>query len=533
MLQKGWREEVWRNINQTWDIIVIGGGITGAGVFRQAVQEGYKTLLVEANDFAFGTSSRSSKLIHGGFRYLRNGQFSVTHESVNEREWMLKEANNLVTPLSFLMPNYTKNKTSGWELGLGVFLYDVMALKWDHKGYSKEKLLKINPYLNQDGLLGGYQYYDAQVDDSRLVFRIIQEAVNEGGTAINYAPVKKLLKTRTGDVCGVVIEDQALPKGGEYSIESKVVINATGPWTDSIRSHVNAPQRIRKLRGSHLIFPYEMIPIHQAVTLFHPDDDRAMFAFPWEGVTVIGTTDLDHPAQLEREQDEPCASEQEIEYILRGLHFTFPSIDVTRDNIISTFAGLRPIISTGKQNPSDESRAHSVWEENGLFTITGGKITTFRIMAREVLSAAIKRLPNSPNPKRSIKFFEPNEYLGTPVDLSLSGQQMTYLAGRYGNNLPELLKITLPEEIERIESLPNIWAEIKWAAHSEGVVHLDDLLLRRVRLGLLLPNAGLEHIEKIRSLAQEELGWNDAQWELEVNNYKNRWSRSYSPSPLG
>ena len=529
MWTKSWRNSIWSQLEQDWDVIIIGGGITGAGVLREAVNAGLNCLLLEARDFSFGTSSRSSKLIHGGFRYLRNKQFDVTYESVREREWMLREARKLVTPLCFLMPNFESYHTSNFMFGFGVVLYDLMGTKWKHRSLKPEKVLEALPTLNTQGLSRIFEYFDAQMDDSRLVLRILQEACALGGTALNYAPVENLLKTADGQVCGVQVRDLTHPDQPTLELKSKVVINCSGPWADQIRGHLNLENKIRKLRGSHLIFPKDKLPIPCGVTIMHPDDNRAMFALPWEGVSMIGTTDLDHDPEYEN--GEPFAVEEEINYILKALQATFPGLDTGREDMISSFAGLRPIISTGKANPSDESRAHGVLEEKGLYTITGGKITTFRVMAIEVLNRARAHLPGTlqfPTRKRIFK------RLPTGLETQeLQKQDLAYLLGRYGNLTVEMLSCAQEDEKSRIDYLPNIWAELRWAARSEAVVHLDDLLLRRVRLGLLLPQGGEAHMPQIRQIVQSETGWDDTRWEAELARYQDIWNKFYSPAPTG
>ncbi|MCD4673852.1 MAG: FAD-dependent oxidoreductase, partial [Anaerolineaceae bacterium] len=224
MWTQGWRDRIWSEIDdKPWDIIIIGGGITGAGVLREAVDAGLRVLLLEAKDFSFGTSSRSSKLVHGGFRYLRNRQYDLTRESVREREWMLRAAKHLVTPLGFCMPSYKHSKTPAWQMDVGVILYDLMASKWAHRNFSRAKLLKECPALNPEGLKGGHLYFDAQMDDSRLVLRILQEAVAAGGTAINYARVTGLLRTTEGQACGVIVQDQGSSEMREKAVEARVV----------------------------------------------------------------------------------------------------------------------------------------------------------------------------------------------------------------------------------------------------------------------------------------------------------------------
>ncbi|NPV74949.1 MAG: glycerol-3-phosphate dehydrogenase/oxidase [Anaerolineae bacterium] len=531
MWMKDWREEIFSQIDQKeWDLVIIGGGITGAGILREAVNAGLDALLVEAKDFSFGTSSRSSKLIHGGIRYLRNRQFDVTYESVREREWMLKEAKWLVTPLSFLLPVFAANEKNQRGTGLQILVYDLMARRWKHKAYSRDGLLRVCDQFNPEGLLRGYLYGDALMDDSRVLLRVIREAVRDGGTAVNYAAVKGLLRTNQGNVCGVILQDRAAPAGQTYEVKARVVINAAGPWVDDVRGFVKAPPKLRKLRGSHVVLPLEkQVSKEYAVHLMHPRDYRTMFAYYWEGAFVVGTTDLDHPTEVEKRQPEPCASPEEIDYIIEALQFTFPKAGIRREDIISTFAGLRPVINTGKARPSDESRAHVVWEEDGLITIAGGKYTIFRVMASDVLNRAAARLPGRPVFPTRKRMFSPLAERLPEIELPL--ETMQYLAGRYATELPDLLEAATPDELERINGLPNIWAELRWAARNEGVVHLDDLLLRRVRIGLTLPGGALGVLDRIRAIIQPELGWDDQRWEEEAQAYRQVWQQSYSPSP--
>lgn len=527
MWHKGWRDHIWSAIDQPWDLIIIGGGITGAGLLRQAVAAGLKTLLVEANDFASGTSSRSSKLIHGGFRYLRNKQINVTKESVREREWMLREAPNLVKPLSFLLPNFERYHFPSWKLGLGVMVYDLLAPKWNHRKCGPSKLLEACPFLSPKGLIGGFQYYDAVMDDARLLLRILREAVRSGGTALSYTKAEKLLRTGDGQVCGVLLKDRVSLDGRKAEVKGKVVVNASGAWSDEIRHQLGQPARLRRLRGSHLVFGRARLPVNEALTIFHPRDGRAMFVIPWEGGTVIGTTDIDHDPTLDDKYLEPFASEEEIRYMMEALVLLFPSLDLSEKDIISTFSGLRPVIQTGAATPSKESRAHALWEENGLITITGGKYTTFRMMSRQTLDKVLTRL-DKPQVITHEHIFDPLPDLSS---FSLEHSRLAYLAGRYGNETGRLLEAAKQGELEPIGQLPNVWAELRWAAREEGVEHLDDLLLRRVRLGLLLPFGARDLLQRIQSIVRPELEWSDERWQHEEINYLQTWQRYYSPKP--
>lgn len=528
MWQKGWREKIWSQMDQDWDLLVIGGGITGAGVAHMAATCGLKTLLVEARDFGFGTSSRSSKLVHGGFRYLYNRQFNVTFESVRQREELLREAPNLVTPLAFNLPNYEAYGISSRLLNFGVGLYDLMAPKWQHKRLTRQEVHEKFKYLRMDGLEACFRYGDAELDDARLVLRVIREAVAAGASAVNYTRVEKILQDAAGQVCGAALRDTAVPDGMTQEVLAKVVVNASGPWTDNVRADLHVPERLRKLRGSHLIFDAHRLPIPEALTIFHPVDGRAMFALPWEGMSLVGTTDVDHAPKLESAYAEPFASQAEIDYILTALNFLFPELKIEQQDILASFAGLRPIINTGAATPSKESRTHQIWNENGLITITGGKLTTFRIMARQTVQAVLTALGQAPEVSPHLRAIDA---VAIPATDKLPLKALRYLSGRHGQETGTLIESALPDELESIENLPNPWAELRYAARCEGVVHLDDLLLRRVRLGMLLPEGGSHLLPRIRAITQTELGWDDQRWQTEENAYRQTWQHYYSPHP--
>jgi glycerol-3-phosphate dehydrogenase len=537
--QSGWRDQAWSALDNPWDIIIIGGGITGAGILREATHAGLRALLLEAHDFAAGTSSRSSKLVHGGFRYLRNAQIKLTYQAVHERERLLKEGRGLINPLGCLLANYEEDSIPAWIFGAGLVFYDILALKWGHRRYDGYDMQTLCPTLCDDGLRGGYRFFDAQTDDARLVFRIIQESVEDGALALNYAPVTCLLRygqfshssrsasahpTSQKNVCGVVVCDVG-PQGCGRTKEvfAPVVINATGVWADEMRGMVDGKPRLRRLRGSHLILPAHRLPLARSVNLLHPKDGRPVFAYVWEGVTIVGTTDIDHKLPL---QIDPAISQAEVEYLLMFVQRAFPKLDLTESDIQGTLSGIRSVVDTGKTDPSKESREHVLWTEDGLLTITGGKLTTFRLMALAALQAVRQRLPDRIdfNKDHRILNFVSSETIPT---FSLPPAMRVRLLGRYGNSTPALLEACQPTELDSIGESLSIWAELRWAARSEGVLHLDDLLLRRVRLGLLLPQGGLGQIERIRTIVQAELGWDDLIWEKELARYTELWHKSY------
>jgi glycerol-3-phosphate dehydrogenase len=521
-----WRDDVWSQLSQPFDLIVVGGGITGAGILREASRAGLRTLMIEAGDFASGTSSRSSKLVHGGLRYLRDGKLRLTLVSVQEREHLLREGRGLVTPLGFLLANFEDDSIPSWVFGIGLILYDLMGLQWGHRHYSPHAMRSLCPQLTIAGLEGGYRYFDAQTDDARLVLRVIRESVADGVLALNYARAEDLLLGRDGEVHGVVVSDLA-PDGNGRSVEvrASVVINATGVWADGLRMKLGGSPRLRRLRGGHLVFPWSRLPLTRAVTFLHPTDGRPVFAFPWEGVTVFGTTDVDHRASLEHE---PAVSPAEIDYLLGGLQRAFPESELEESDIQCSFAGVRGVLDTGKEDPSRESREHVLWDEKGLITLTGGKLTTFRTMALDALNRVRRRLPAGTRPLRKVRVLDqlppPSEELAC-----LPPSAQSRLLGRYGAEAGSVLDCLDRAAPEAIGPLPALWAELRWAARAEGVVHLSDLLERRVRLSLTLPKGGLNEMDRIRALVQDELGWDDRRWESEAHAYAASWNAHHAP----
>ncbi len=522
MWTNDWRERIWSEVGRPWDVLVVGGGITGAGILREVARVGLRVLLVEQRDFAWGTSSRSSKLVHGGLRYLATGQVGVTLTSVRERENLLEDGPGLIDPLGFLIATHRGDKPGRFTYGAGLAVYDLMALQWSHRYYNADEFRMLVPHISAQNLQGGFRYEDAQTDDSRLVLRVMQEAVADGGAALNYVAADELLLDN-GEVVGVRLRDEV--GGRTADVYAKAVINATGAFADRLRMQVGAEARIRPLRGSHLVFPAWRLPVAQAVTFPHPLDRRLIFAFPWEGVTLVGTTDHDHEAPL---MDEPGISPYEVAYLMAAVVQQFPSRGLTLDDVMATYAGVRPVIGTGKEDPSKESREHVVWQENGLLTVTGGKLTTFRAIAVDTLRMIDERLPDMPPVKKDIPVLDP---VNVELPGVLSEMLRRRLLGRYGANALELVNAAQPGELDCIPGTLTTWAEVRWAARAEGVIHLDDLLLRRVRLGLILPNGGATLLPRFRQICQPELGWDDARWEAEEAAYIQLWGMRYSLPP--
>ena len=523
MIGREKRAAIWARIAGPWDLLIVGGGITGAGILREASRLGLRALLVEQHDFGWGTSSRSSKMVHGGLRYLRDGHIRLTWASVRERKRLLAEAPGLIDPMGFLIVTYHGDHPGRWSYRAGLSLYDLLALQWSHRAFRPEELALLVPHLGREGLAGGFRYGDAQTDDARLVLRVIQEALVEGAVALNGVRAEELLWER-GQVSGAWLRD--LETGATARAQARVVINATGAWADVLRGQVGAPPRMRPLRGSHLVFPGERLPVADAVTFLHPLDRRPVFFFPWEGVTLVGTTDLDHDRPLEQE---PAISPEEVAYLMAAVQAECGGLGLELEDVVATFSGVRPVIRSGRPcDPSRESRDHAVWVEKGLVTVTGGKLTTFRLIARDALRAARAVLPAIPEPDVRLPVLRPVcDSLPGRLDAAIQRR----LLGRYGAAAGALVAAAQPEELRPIPGTPYLWAELRWSARAEAVLHLDDLLLRRLRLGLLLPQGGEALLAEVRAICQAELGWDDGRWEEEEEAYRQLWRSCYALPP--
>ncbi len=506
-----------------WDLVVVGGGITGAGIFREAARLGLRVLLLEQRDFAWGTSSRSSKMVHGGLRYIAEGDFRLTQESVTERQRLLREAPGLVDPLPFLYPHYRKAFPPPWLFSIVLMIYDVMAGKWNHRFHRASELFLRAPWLRRENLLGAMQFGDAVTDDARLVLRVLREGIRDGGTAINYVAARRTLRDGAR-VSGLEVED--LETGDSMEIRARVVVNATGAWADRLRGELGRDPVIRPLRGSHLVVPGWRVPVGQAISFRHPEDKRPVFVFPWEGVTVIGTTDLDHRDDLDLEA---TISEVETDYLLAAANHQLPHYRLTRGDVISTWSGVRPVISSGSGvDPSKEKRDHSIWDDAGMLSVSGGKLTTFRVIGREVLERAAAYLPNLRLPDDPAPVFTP------PDPRLLDGLSLPWGArhrftGRFGADLPAFRAALETDELKPVGGTRTWWSELRWAARNELVVHLDDLLLRRTRIGMLLPGGGAAELDRVRAICSEELGWDRKRWSLEREAYLDIWKAHYGP----
>ena len=494
-----WRARALAGLDQPWDLVVVGGGIAGAGVLRAAARSGLRALLLEQQDFAWGASSRSTQLVHGGLRYLAKGRLRTAARAVGQREALLREVPGLVTPLPFLVPlrRGAAARHLGYRATIGV--YEVLAGRVPRPGVSAQELVLLAPTVRRGGLTGGLRYVEGRTDDARLVLHVLQDAVAAGATALNAVRVTGLVH-RAGRVAGVRVEDRLTGQGGELS--ASVVVNATGSESDVLRRDVAGPPRMRPVRGSHLLFPAWRFPLHVGVNVRSPRDGRHVSVLPWAGATLVGTTDLDHEGDPAAE---PAITTDEVAYLLECVDDGFPSLELTAADVLSSWSGVRPVVASGAARSADERREHVVWDEQGLLTATGGKLTTFQVLAADVLTAARQRLAGAP--------------AAAAPPTSGARQAPSRLEDRSGTAAARLLGTATADECEPVGGSTTTWAELRWSARREGVTSLADLMLRRTRLGLLLPGGGEQVLPDVGAVCREELGWDAARWERERAGY--------------
>ncbi len=485
-----------------WDVIIIGGGATGLGTAIDAASRGYQALLIEQSDFSRGTSSRSTKLVHGGVRYLQQGNISLVLEALKERGLMRRNAPHLVHNRPFVVPNY-----DWWEgpfYGIGLRVYDMLAGRhgFGHsKGLSKEKTLSYIPTLEPKGLRGGVIYYDGQFDDARLAVNMAQTAVEQGATVINYMQAASLRKSG-GMVRGVTARD--LESGKEYSLAAKVVINATGVFSDAVRrmDDPDAPRIITPSQGVHIVLDRSFMPGDTAIMVPHTDDGRVLFAIPWKNRVVVGTTDTEvTDASLE-----PCPLPEEIDFLLAHTA-RYLTQDPTREDILSAFAGLRPLVSMGShENTAAISRDHTLnISRSGLVTITGGKWTTYRKMAEDTVdqAAVLAQLQERPSVTKDLNIHGFHQNAAQFGHLAVYGADARAVQEVLGED-PAWGKPLHPD-------YPYLAGEVVWAVRHEMARTVDDFLSRRRRVLLVDAGASIEMAPAVARLMARELG-RDRRW---------------------
>ncbi len=499
------REDMVRNIRERaaqqkpWDIAVIGGGATGMGVAVDAAARGLDVVLIEAHDFGKGTSSRSTKLVHGGVRYLEQGNVSLVMSALKERGLLRQNAPHLVHDLAFVVPNY-----SWWEApfyGIGLKLYDLLAGKYGFgasKVLSKEETLELLPALEPEELRGGVIYYDGQFDDARLLIHLAMTAADHGATLVNYCPATSLSRDSEGYLNGVVARDEET--GEDFALSARIVVNATGVFTDSSRRMADSsvdPLLVTS-QGIHLVFDRSFLRGDTALMVPRTSDGRVLFVIPWHGHAVAGTTDtpVDAPSL------EPRALDEEIEFVLdtASRYFTRPP---TRADVLAVYVGLRPLVK-GDGKTSALSRDHVIHvDSSGLLTITGGKWTTYRHMAEDTVDHAITlgRLREEPCPTRNLHIHGYLENADAEGPLEV-----------YGSDAKKIRALARdPTLATRLHpALPIIGAEVVWAARNEMARTVEDVLARRTRALFLNAGAAIAMAEQVAQLMAKELGHDEA-----------------------
>lgn len=521
-------EAIARLATESFDVLVIGGGITGAGVALDAAARGLRTALVEKDDFASGTSSESSKLVHGGLRYLQQYDVGLVFESLAERQILLRNAPHLVQPQKFVIPLFGSggviDRTTARTYSLGLWFYDLFGgfrIGHLHHKASAAEVRAHLPTLRVDKLVAGFIYYDAHTDDARLTLEILRTAVDDlGAVALNHATAVSLIKDSSGAVIGARVRPDD-PVAEVVEVHAKVVVNATGVWADEVsRLDMTGERRLRPAKGVHIAVPSSALPCDAGVVL--PASRGNVFVIPWDGMTYVGTTDSDYDGDL----DHPGVERDEVDYLLEAVNAAVTE-PVGRSDITGTWSGLRPLLAAGsrwRRRPSsrtaDLSRRHRVTvSPSGLVTITGGKLTTYRRMADDTVDAVIRLLGRGdrhcPTKHLMLHGSRGVDLLRAPGEagrLGVTLATLAHLIGRYGSEAPAVTNI-IGEDPRLGERLvpehPYVGAEVVYAARHEMATTLEDVLSRRLRVLPFDAKAALAMAPLAGALMAEELGWNE------------------------
>jgi glycerol-3-phosphate dehydrogenase len=528
------RATIWDLSARRFDLLVIGGGATGAGIAREAAHRGLAVALVERGDFASGTSSRSSRLIHGGLRYLEHRRWSLVREALAERAVLLRVAPHLVRPVAFLFPIFKTDRLSTWKLELGLSLYDLLALGGNvrrHRALSKRSVLDHEPLLKERGLRGGALYWDAQCDDARLTLATLRSASNRGAALSNYM-CATALEMENGQVSGATVEDQLT--GAQGTIHAKVVINAAGPWIDQIRrlEDPNVKPLLGVTRGSHVMVARSRIGHHHAITFLSPIDGRVMFVLPWGDRSYIGTTDTDTTDSPDR----VVATTEDMLYLLRSTNAIFPSARLSLEDVSASWSGLRPLLANSATDPEARSREHSITRgSRGMVTVAGGKLTTYRRMGIETvdrIAPLFNRSDSKTDPMKarsaleSLPGGEPYKQetlFGGGVKRGLTEPTIAHLVGQYGSETPLVYELVRDWPALKEPVHPHhgaIGAQVIFAVRREFARRLDDVLLRRLSIGFETADGGIAAAEPVSRMMGRELGWDDVRRREEIERYR-------------
>ena len=515
----GRRANLLRMRSEPFDVLVIGGGIVGAGVARDAATRGFATALVDRGDFASGTSGKTSRLVHGGLRYLRDYRIGLVRDAVRERDVLLRRAPSLVHPLRFTIPVYEGRGPRPLALRVGLVVYDLLSrgkVLPRHAYLRPSAILEAEPRLRSHGLLGGGTYHDAWTDDARLVLAVVRDAANGGAVVANYADVTELVR-REGRVQGARVTDRE--SGETFEVRASVVINATGAGIDSLRGGPTPRGTVRLTKGAHVLLPAGRIGTREAVVL-SARDGRAVFVLPWAHLVLVGTTDTD----FEGPPNRVVPDARDVAYLLETVNDAFPEANARPEDVVSAYAGLRPLIRgrSSSEDESDVSRAHRIFEDpDGLVSVAGGKLTTHRKMAEDVVDLLGRRIGRRTACVTSLRDLGPSaQALDDIRALGFDGPATAHLASRHA---PQELLPWLSEPGARAAistELPYLWIEVDIAVGSEMALTLADVLVRRVPFFYEAEDQGLSLAADVAGRMARHLGWTASRIEEEVRAHE-------------
>lgn len=539
---------------EEWDLLVVGGGITGAGIARDAAGRGIRTALVEAGDFARGTSGASSRLVHGGLRYLETGELRLVFEALAERRRLLELAPHLVHPLPFLFPLYRGGPVGPLKLRAGMWLYDLLSL---FRGVKRHRMLgpggvaEREPGLEREGLRGGAVYHDASVDDARLTLTVARGAHEAGAAVVSHAEVTAFLRGE-GGVRGARVRDRL--DGTEHPVRARLVVNATGPWTDAVRRLADPEirPRLRPTKGVHVMLRRERVGNRGAVIFRSPVDGRVMFVLPWGAFTYVGTTDTDYRGPPERVR----ADAADVEYLLASANGIYPEARLTPADVLSTWAGVRPLLSPRAEAGAEVaesavSREHEVWRDrSGLVSVAGGKLTTYRSMAEEAVDFAVRMLrerggveagdpltPDLPLPGAPAEEWNAfaERIRAAAAEVGVDAEAAAHLARAYGEDAEEVLAAVAADPglgAPLVEGLPYLWAEVPHVVRREMAVTLEDVLRRRTHLFHETRDGGVAVARAVAERMAEHpgVGWDAAEVARQVEAYREAVAETRPPA---
>lgn len=532
--------------NERFDLLVIGGGITGAGIAREAALAGYRTALVERDDFASGTSSRSSRLVHGGVRYLEHGHLGLVFESSRERRLLLALAPHLVRPLAFTWPVYRGARVPRWQVRAGLLLYDALALFRNvrrHEGLDAEAVLAYEPALAREGLLGGARYWDAATDDTRLTLASALAAQAHGATIVNHAAVVGPVHQGTR-LAGARVHDRI--GGTALQVQARVVVNATGPWSDATAGLTGdaTGSQVLGSAGTHIAVPRQRLGNRDAITIVSPLDGRVMFVIPAGVHAIIGTTE--HPAR--RGPDDIRATHTDVTYLLDSVNRCVPHAALSMDDVVAAWCGIRPlaVARAGEHSANAASREHAITHRpDGLVSVTGGKLTTYRAMAADVLAQARREFAatggdpaiptrtdaSTTTPLPGGDVLSRDAVVADASDATLDAAAGERLALAYGSRWRTVWQYAQREPAlsQRIESpLPYVMAEVAYGVEHELACTLADVLVRRTHVAFETRDHGRAAARRIAPLMQARLGWSDETRAAQLAAYDAEAARLFS-----